>query len=164
MFFFFFLFEILLISRSCVHTCSLSWNFLFKELHPRTCCHSCEDWGPTAQCPFYMPFHFFHWCELSPSYYKICQEPWASKSEMPWEKCRHSLQNVPLLTFPNKQLLILIFKLQSKFISLNTMIFSLVLCRKNLCPQYTIWHLFKVFWTFYWHITYIEESAWIISV
>lgn len=93
--------------------------------------------------------HFIHQCGPSPTYYKIfCQEPWVSKSEMPWEKFRHSLQNVPLLTFPNKQLLISIFKLQRKSISLNTVIFSLVICRKNLCPQYTIWHLFKVFFNF----------------
>lgn len=56
------------------------------------------------------------------------------------------MQNIPPInTFQLNKLLVVILKLQRKYISLSTMIFSLVLCRKNLYPQHTIWHFKKVF-------------------
>ena len=78
---FFFLFEILPISRPCIHTLSLFWNFCLMELHSITYfspSHSCESWRQIAQCPFCVPFSFF------PLMWTIfCQEPWGSKSKLP---------------------------------------------------------------------------------
>ena len=78
---FFFLFEILPISRPCIHTLSLFWNFCLMELHSITYfspSHSCESWRQIAQCPLCVPFSFFPLMWII-----FCQEPWGSKSKLP---------------------------------------------------------------------------------